>query len=240
MSVCKLWDYWPLLPRVGAHSGPFAKERGYLRVKGKDLAMDKRNLVRCAVVFCVGVLCCTPLGSAWAQHRSNANSASNTDGLTDHVPDVSVIDQDGRRVNFYSDLVEGKTVAINFTSTRSTTVGPILAAGFSRVQKELSSEDRQDIELITITVDPVGDTPEILRAYAEKFGRAQTGWTFVTGDRKEIDKLVQALGFDLRDPYNPPTTVLIGNDPAEYWTKANGLSSPATLVKAILEAADHE
>jgi len=47
----------------------------------------------------------------------------------------------------------------------------------------------RDVHLISISVDPVTDTPERLKAWGAKF-KAGAGWTFVTGDKQEIDKLL--------------------------------------------------
>ena len=61
------------------------------------------------------------------------------------IPDVEVLDQDGRKVHFYTDLVKGKTVAINFIFTTCTTICPPMGATFARVQKDLENRDVQFI-----------------------------------------------------------------------------------------------
>src|SRR5882757_1617200 len=55
------------------------------------------------------------------------------------VPDVPVVDQDGKRLNFYSDLVRGPTVAIDFIYTSCTTICPMLTANFRMVQQQLAA-----------------------------------------------------------------------------------------------------
>ncbi|MDQ3043038.1 MAG: SCO family protein, partial [Acidobacteriota bacterium] len=61
-----------------------------------------------------------------------------------NIPDLEVVDQDNRRVKFYSDLVKGKTVAINFIFTTCTTICTPLGATFARVQKELKAAANND------------------------------------------------------------------------------------------------
>jgi protein SCO1/2 len=78
-----------------------------------------------------------------------------------------------------------------------------------------------------------------LKAFAKKFN-AEPGWTLVTGDKKDIDTLLRALGAFVEDKNNHTSMVLIDNDAAHYWTRVNGLSSPTVLIKAILEVADRE
>jgi len=151
------------------------------------------------------------------------------------IPDSHVMDQNGKRLNFYSDLVQGKTVAINFIFTTCTTICPPLTATFRRVQLEMAAH-AVSAQLISISVDPAVDTPERLRDFAEKF-KAGPGWTFVTGEKSEIDSLLRALGVAVADKNDHTPMILVGNDVTGYWTRSYGLSSPATLVKVIAEAA---
>ena len=154
------------------------------------------------------------------------------------IPDVRVSDQSGNQLNFYSDLVKGKTVAINFIFTTCTTICPPLTATFRRVQQDLKT-NAVGATLISVSVDPTVDTPERLRDFAAKF-RAEPGWTFVTGSKSEIDSLLQALGVAVANKNDHTPTILIGNDAAKYWTRAYGLSSPTALIKTITEVAGHK
>jgi cytochrome oxidase Cu insertion factor (SCO1/SenC/PrrC family) len=151
------------------------------------------------------------------------------------IPNTRILDQNGKQLNFYNDLIKGKTVAINFIFTTCTTVCPPLTATFRKVQ-QTASERGLDVKLVSVSVDPVIDTPERLRAFAEKFN-ADQGWTFVTGEKGEIDSLLQSLGVAVTNKNDHTPMVLIGNDSLNYWTRAYGLSSPTKLVDLIAEAA---
>ena len=152
------------------------------------------------------------------------------------IPDVEVYDQDGRRLKFYTDLVKGRVVAINFIFTTCTTICPPMTATFRRVQQELAKGDTRDVRLISVSVDPLVDTPERLRDFASKF-KAEPGWTFVTGDKMEMDSLLRALGAAVSNKNDHTPVILVGNDEAGYWTRAYGLSAPSALVKVINEVA---
>ena len=164
------------------------------------------------------------------------NPAVAADGVTAPrkmiIPDVVVLDQDGKVVHFYSDLIKGKTVAINFIFTTCTTICPPLAATFARVQREMGDKVGRDVHFISISVDPVTDTPERLKAWGAKF-KAGAGWTFVTGDKQEMDKLLNALGASVsrREDHSP--TVIVGNDLKGVWTRTYGLAKTAQLVGLI-------
>ena len=171
-----------------------------------------------------------------ANSADAANTASNAPGYARKmvIPEVEVLDQNGNALDFYSDLIKGKTVAINFIFTNCTTIFPPLAATFARVQKEMGDRVGRDVHFISISVDPLTDTPERLKAWGAKF-KAGPGWTFVTGDKEQIDKLLYALGASVsrREDHSP--TVIVGNDLKGVWTRTYGLARSAQLVGLIMD-----
>lgn len=183
--------------------------------------------------------------SAEPATTSNHNPAGTTapetaeDSVSLHIPDTPVYDQNGKRLNFYTDLVKGHTVAINFIFTTCTTICPPLTATFRRVQVELGARAGRDVQLISVSVDPTTDVPERLQAFATKF-KAGPGWTFVTGEKTEIDALLKALGTAVTDKNDHTPMILVGNDTAHYWTRTYGLAPPSALVRVISEVAAHK
>jgi cytochrome oxidase Cu insertion factor (SCO1/SenC/PrrC family) len=165
-----------------------------------------------------------------------AKDADSGSAIKMQIPDVTVYDQDGRKLNFLTDIVKGRTVAINFIFTTCTTICPPLAATFRRVQQEMGERVGADVRLISISVDPVIDTPERLKAFGAKF-KAGPGWTFVTGNKFEINLLLKALGAAVVDKNDHSPMVLVGNDSAGYWTRTYGLAPASVLVKVITDAA---
>ena len=163
------------------------------------------------------------------------NAASNAPGSTRMViPEVDVLDQNGNALHFYSDLIKGKTVAINFIFTNCTTICPPLAATFARVQKDLGDKTGRDVHFISISVDPLTDTPERLKAWGAKF-KAGDGWTFVTGDKQEIEKLLYALGASVSRREDHTPTVIVGNDLKGVWTRTYGLARSAQMEGLIMD-----
>ena len=154
------------------------------------------------------------------------------------IPNVRVYDQNGQALDFYTDLIKGRNVAINFIFTTCTTVCPVLTATFRRVQVELENS-KSDIKLISVSVDPTVDTPERLRDFASKF-KAGPGWTFVTGEKTEIDSLLQRLGAGVGNKNDHTSMILVGNDTADVWTRTYGLSSPTVLMKVMTDTANRK
>jgi cytochrome oxidase Cu insertion factor (SCO1/SenC/PrrC family) len=187
-----------------------------------------------------------PADAAARPAEPAASSASEAAGKTLtgetvglRIPETSVLDQNGRRLDFYKDLVKGRTVAINFIFTTCTTVCPPLTANFRRVQQLLGERASSEVSLISVSVDPATDTPERLKAFADKF-KAGPGWTFVTGGKSEMDALLRSLGAAVADKTDHTPLILVGNDASGQWTRTYGLSPAATIVKVIDEAAAHK
>src|SRR5688500_12268140 len=148
------------------------------------------------IIF-VLLLCVLGSVAAQAQHQhpktpSHGAHGAHNDNDVDtpvskmNIPDVELLDQNGKKVHFYTDLVKGQTVVINFIFTTCTTICPPLGATFARVQKELGDRAGRDVSFISISVDPATDTPERLKAGGSKI-QAGDGKTFVTGTEPDLD-----------------------------------------------------
>lgn len=176
-------------------------------------------------------------GPVAAQHEHHHPAAppeqERVDGL--QIPDVPLVDQDGRPVRFASDLVRDRVVAVNFVFTTCTTICPPMGATFGKLRQLLGERAGRDVHLISVSVDPRTDTPERLKAWAGKFG-AGPGWTLVTGEPAEVVRLLKALGAYTPDIKDHSPLVLVGNAAKGEWTRAYGLAPPAKLAE-LLDAA---
>jgi len=151
------------------------------------------------------------------------------------IPDAAVVDQDGRPLSFYRDLVRGRTVAIDFIFTDCSTFCRPVTANLRAVQEQLGARIGKDMMLISISVDPANDTPARLKSYAAEFG-AGPGWTFVTGSKPEVDRLLAGFGVGTHGPEDHASLTLIGNDATGSWTWTDPLAAPETIAAALLHA----
>lgn len=186
-------------------------------------------------VLLVAVLAISPHVNAHDQGGSSDGVGSQWEKGPAKIPDLPVIDQNGNGYKFYTDLVKGKTVAINFIFTSCATVCPPLTATFRNVQKQLGERVGHEVALISISVDSANDTPEHLKQFAAKFD-AGPGWTFLTGRKSEIDQLLKALGAFAGNRNDHTPMILIGNETAGRWTRSYGLADATQLVRIINEA----
>lgn len=146
------------------------------------------------------------------------------------IPDVAVRDQHGRALRFHTDLVEGKVVAISFVFTSCTTICTPLGMRMAALQPLLKGRD--DVHLISVSIDPTTDTPQRLKEWSSKFTK-RPGWTLVTGDKTEVDKLLKALRAYSGDPSSHSPLMLVGNDATGEWTRVNGLQPAEKILAAI-------
>jgi protein SCO1/2 len=108
------------------------------------------------------------------------------------VPDFTLTDSQGRRVSL-RELGAGRVVVVQFLYTRCPMpeVCPRLAATFARLQRRFAG--RTDLAFLSVTLDPVYDTVEILSRYA-RLWRAGENWRFVTGTESEIKSVAGRFG----------------------------------------------
>jgi protein SCO1/2 len=172
-------------------------------------------------------------GDPPSRHQHEHKAGADGDVRSSVIPDLLVLDQQGKKVRFYSDLVKGKTVAINFVYTSCTAVCPLVGANTSKVQELLGDRLGREVLLITITTDPTIDTPETLKAWGDKFKRRK-GWTLVTGGEQEVSALVKALTGEVARKGVHLPLVLMGNDARGLWRRDYGLARPAAIA-ALLE-----
>ena len=156
------------------------------------------------------------------------------------IEDLEVVNQDGKKVNFYKDLVKGKRVGINFIYTTCKMICLPMSAVFSSTAKMLAKEeDSEKYELISVTLDPENDTPEKLKEYAKKHNR-EKGWTLVTGDPDKVRKLLRQLkGFE-QNIENHGAFTVVGNDSTGEWRKVGGIKPPKELYKEMIKLKKNE
>jgi protein SCO1/2 len=180
---------------------------------------------------------CHPQAAQAAVKTPEVPEAQPLDAL--NIPDVPLVDQDGKPVRFYTDLVKDRVVAVNFVFTSCTTICPPMGANFAKLQKILGARAGREVNLISVSVDPGTDTPERLKAWGKKFG-AGPGWTLVTGDRNQVTLLLKSLGVYTANISDHSPLVLLGNDAKHHWTRAYGLAAPAKLAELIDQIAGPE
>lgn len=149
-----------------------------------------------------------------------------------YFTDVVLINQNGEKMRFYSDLLKGKVVIINsFFGTCKGVCLP-LTRNLEKVQQALGERVGKDVHIISISVDPVVDTPASLKEYAKNL-HARPGWYFLTGDKQNVDFALNKIGQFVSDKQDHLNILIIGNERTGLWKKALGLAPSSELVKIV-------
>jgi protein SCO1/2 len=168
-----------------------------------------------------------------ASTNAPPGTASDRDEPAGHltVPDVALVNQRGEPIRL-SELIRDKVVAISFIYTSCPTICPLIGASFARLQESLGARAGRDVELISITLDPVGDTPARLGEWGKRFG-AGSGWTLAGGDPGEIDRLLKVLGVYTAAKEAHAPIFLIGDASRGEWVRMHGVASPERLLGGV-------
>ena len=195
--------------------------------------VNKRNWLRWAG----GALAAPALASDGSPSASLHQQAA---ARTPYFPNTLVQSHDGRKLRFYDDIVKGRVVMFNMMYSVCTGVCPANTANLREVQRHLAHRLGKDIFMYSLTLQPEFDTPDALRAYVNSYA-LQPGWTFLTGQPKEMDAIRRKLGFfndDPRldaDPANHTGMVRVGNDRFDRWFMLPALGNPKQMAREILQ-----
>lgn len=149
-----------------------------------------------------------------------------------YIPNVPVVDQNGKALHFYDDLVKGKLVVVNFIYTNCRDICPLVTARLARLADVLGDSVGRDIFFISVAIDPEHDTPERLKEHAEAFGVGR-GWTFVTGRKADIDLIRNRLGERSRFLSEHRNELLLGNDRNGSWARDSAFADVNVLASNV-------
>ena len=183
-----------------------------------------------------------------SDHKSDGalQSASSCDCSRPHngpyahyFPNIVVQTHEGQRALFYDDLLRGKMVMINCMSVKNEGLFPV-SGNLAKVQRLLRDRLGRSLFMYSITVDPVHDTPRVLKAFADRHG-AGPGWMFLTGEPSAIESLRSRLfvSGDSHDhgagPAQDCSLALIryGNEALGLWGSVPAKTDPELIAMRI-------
>jgi cytochrome oxidase Cu insertion factor (SCO1/SenC/PrrC family) len=112
-------------------------------------------------------------------------------GFAANFDGASLLDQEGRRFSFAP--LAGKVLLVNFVYTGCSTVCPIQTRALAEVQAALPPDVAARVRFVSISLDPLQDTPAALKAFATTMRADLTRWSFVTGRPTDVDRIAQRL-----------------------------------------------
>lgn len=166
------------------------------------------------------------------QAQKSAPTSAGETAAHKYFTDVQLVNQNGEKMRLYTDLMQGKVVIINsFFATCQGACLP-LSRNLQKVQQALGERVGKDVNIISISVDPVVDTPPSLKEYSKKLN-AKAGWYFLTGEKENVDLALKKIGQFVDDKQNHLNIFIIGNERTGLWKKAFGLANTDELMKVV-------
>lgn len=144
------------------------------------------------------------------------------------LPQVALVREDGKRVEFPKDMDDGRPVVLNFIYTTCTAICPMLSQTFAEFQKKLGP-DAAKLRMVSVSIDPEQDTPKRLAEYAKRYG-AGPQWTHYTGTLEASVKVQKAFKAYYGDKMNHKPVVFMRAAPGQPWVRLDGFTTPDDLV----------
>lgn len=183
------------------------------------------------------------LGGPWPlqaadPHAGHHGHAQAPESARVRLADVQLIDQHERPQRLKDDVVAERIVVVGFIYTSCTTVCPVVSAILQKVQERLGERLGNEVQLVSISVDPLRDSPQRLREYASRY-QAGPGWIWLTGSLPAVTETLKGLGTWSADFTAHPPVIMVGDGRSGEWTRYYGFTDPAVLVARVdaLEAA---
>ena len=123
--------------------------------------------------------------------ESNSNSELPVLGT---IPEFYFTDSRGKKIS-RADL-DGKVWVADFIFTTCTMACPVLTGNMNLVHKEFQNND--DVRIVSISVYPEYDTPEVLKKYASQYDANTNRWHFLTGPEENVQNVIKN-GFKMGD-----------------------------------------
>ena len=158
--------------------------------------------------------------------------AENSSPAQKYFSDVVLVNQHGQPLRFYSDLLKGKVVVISSFMASCNSACPPKNRNLEKLQEAAGERLGKDVFILSISVDPVTDTPERLREYAKTY-HAKPGWHFLTGKKENVDWALYKIGQYVPEKENHLNILVMGNESTGLWKKAFGLATGDDLIKVF-------
>ena len=151
------------------------------------------------------------------------------------IPDVALLNQDGKKVQLKSFLrPKDKVIILDFIFGTCTTICPVLSASFVNFQNKLGAEAGK-VQLVSISIDPEHDTPKVLKAYLKRY-KAKPGWDFLTGSRENIERVTNAFNAYTSDKMQHYPLTFVYSPVQDRWFRIDGLVATSELMDEYQKA----
>ena len=181
---------------------------------------------------CFVLSCILALGLSFGAVGASGAAPDSRTGAQVRLVDAPILDQDARPLNFARDVIGNQIVVVNFIYTSCKTLCPISSAMFARLQEMIRDQKISETRLVSITLDPLYDTPSRLKSYAGHYD-AGSQWLWITGSQDNITAVTRGLGASNDNFRDHDSLVIVGDARTSTWTAYNTLPEPDILLAEI-------
>ncbi|RON36267.1 SCO family protein [Pseudomonas brassicacearum] len=146
--------------------------------------------------------------------------------------DTPLQDQNGETLRFYSDALQNRVVLLNVIFTSCNDACPLITRKLKEV-RELLGDKADGITFISLTSDPLRDTPAVLKAYTLKQGVDGPHWFFLTGDKAQMDLVLGRIGQIVPTPEQHSTQLIVGDVANKRWSKIRPDAPAAAIAQRL-------
>ena len=151
----------------------------------------------------------------------------------EYFTDLPLVTRDGEEVRFYSDVLKGRVVLINFIFTHCQDACPLISKRLRETRGLLDDAVSSKVFFISISIDPERDTPEALTKFVTRFELADKNWVFLTGDKQNVEHIVKKLGQYNDNVEAHSTLILAGNVSNKHWMKISPAVPPWGIAEKL-------
>jgi protein SCO1 len=153
------------------------------------------------------------------------------------IPEVTLYNQNSQNVAVKEYFDSPKPIVLNFIFSTCSTICPVLSATFSDFQKRMGPE-HGDIQLVSVSIDPDNDTPQVLKEYLIRYG-AQDSWDILTGKRENVIQVLKGFDAYVANKMDHFPLTLMRAPGSNKWVRLEGLLSAADLQKEYEQMMTH-
>ena len=163
--------------------------------------------------------------------------AATSNGAAKYFAGLTLVDQNGRNVDLYRDVIADHTVVMHTFFSNCTASCPVTMNTLKVMQQRLGDRMNADVRLISITVDPLHDTPGALKDYASRI-KAKSGWLFLSGSSEQVASALKRIGQYTDDPVEHMDLLVAGNDRTGLWKKIRATATADEITGILMGVAD--
>jgi protein SCO1/2 len=158
----------------------------------------------------------------------------------EYFGESELVTQDGRKVHFYSDMLKDRVTVVNVIYTNCKDACPLITARLNEVRRELGELFGSRVFFVSISSDPERDTPQALKKFAQAQNADAAGWTFLTGTRPDIDRVLGKLGQAAQSAEDHSTLLLVMDVDAKRMRKVLPHVPPQLIAEHVRQIASAE